>query len=82
MVLKSGTIKPDEVSKWEKNEGTGECVDTSKSDTEQEKEGGKKQPDRIIYSKTNSVKSKRGKNKKLTRKLRKKTYKNKKTRRR
>lgn len=82
MVLKSGTIKPDEVSKWEKNEGTGEWVDTSKSDTEEEKEGGKKQPDRIIYSKTNSVKSKRGKNKKLTRKPRKKTYKNKKTRRR
>ena len=82
MVLKSGTIKPDEVSKWEKNEGTGEWVDTSKSDTEEEKEGGKKQPDRIIYSKTNSVKSKRGKNKKLTRKHRKKTYKNKKTRRR
>jgi hypothetical protein len=78
MVLKSGTIKPDEVSKWEKNEETGVWEDTSKSDTE----GGKKHPDRIIYSKTNSVKSKRGKNKKLTRKPRKKTYKNKKTRRR
>ena len=82
MVLKSGTIKPDEVSKWEKNEGTGEWVDTSKSDTEHEKVGGKKQTVMIIYSKTNSVKSKRGKNKKLTRKHRKKTYKNKKTRRR
>ena len=82
MVLKSGTIKPDEVSKWEKNEDTGEWVDTSKSDTEHEKVGGKKQTDMIIYSKTNSVKSKRGKNKKLTRKHRKKTYKNKKTRRR
>ena len=82
MVLKSGTIKPDQVSKWEKNEGTGEWVDTSKSDTEEEKEGGKKQATKIIYSKTNSVKSKRGKRKKFTKKPRKKKYNNKKTRRR
>jgi hypothetical protein len=78
MVLKSGTIKPDDVSKWEKNEETGDWEDTSRSDTE----GGKKQATKIIYSKTNSVKAKRGKMKKLTKKPRKKTYKNKKTRRR
>lgn len=82
MVLKSGTIKPDEVSKWEKNEGTGEWVDTSKSDTEEEKEGGKRQATKIIYSKTNSLKPKKGKRKKLTKKPRKKKYNNKKTRRR
>jgi hypothetical protein len=81
MVLKSGTIKPDEVSKWEKNEDTGEWLDTSKSDTEEEKEGGKKPTTKIIYSKTNSVKAKRGKRKKLTKKPRKKKYNNKKTRR-